>query len=49
MFIDIINKERRDKMYDIRLKTLLKLTELKNYTKTAQILNFTQPTVTQHI
>lgn len=36
-------------MYDIRLKTLLKLTELKNYTKTAQILNFTQPTVTQHI
>ncbi len=36
-------------MYDIRLLTLLKLVEIKNYTKTAKELNFTQPTVTQHI
>lgn len=36
-------------MYDIRLVTLLKLVVLKNYTKTAKELNFTQPTVTQHI
>lgn len=36
-------------MYDVRLLTLVKLVSIKNYTKTAKELNFTQPTVTQHI
>ena len=36
-------------MYDIRLVTLMKLVNIKNYTKTAKELNFTQPTVTQHV
>lgn len=36
-------------MLDIRIETFLNLCETKSYTKTAQILNITQPTVTQHI
>lgn len=36
-------------MLDFRLLTFLELCELKSYTKTAQSLNITQPTVTAHI
>lgn len=36
-------------MLDYRYNTFLVLVETKNYTKTAQILNFTQPAVTKHI
>lgn len=36
-------------MLDIRIETFLNLCESKSYTKTAQSLNITQPTVTQHI
>ena len=36
-------------MLDYRYDTFLVLVETKNYTKTAQILNFTQPAVTKHI
>lgn len=36
-------------MLDIRIETFLSLCETKSYTKTAQMLNITQPTVTQHI
>jgi DNA-binding transcriptional LysR family regulator len=36
-------------MLDIRIITFLNLCETKSYTKTAKILNITQPTVTQHI
>ena len=32
-----------------RLKTLITLNEEKNYTKTAKILNISQPAVSQHI
>lgn len=38
-----------DIMYDSRLKTLLTLVKVKNYTKTAQRLYITQPAVTNHI
>lgn len=36
-------------MIDNRIKTFLKLCDLMNYRKTAQVLNMTQPAVTQHI
>lgn len=36
-------------MLDIRIETFLKLCETKSYTKTAEEMNVTQPTVTQHI
>lgn len=36
-------------MLDFRIATFLKLCETKSYTKTAKILNITQPSVTQHI
>ena len=36
-------------MIDFRHKTFLALTEIKNYTKTAEYLHLTQPAVTQHI
>lgn len=36
-------------MLDFRLLTFMKLCELKSYTKTAEHLHMTQPTVTQHI
>ena len=36
-------------MLDFRLFTFMKLCELKSYTKTAECLHMTQPTVTQHI
>lgn len=36
-------------MLDYRYDTFLILVETKNYTKTAQLLNFTQPAVTKHI
>lgn len=34
-------------MLDFRLLTFMKLCELKSYTKTAECLHMTQPTVTQ--
>ncbi|MDE7094001.1 MAG: LysR family transcriptional regulator [Oscillospiraceae bacterium] len=36
-------------MLDFRIATFLKLCETKSYTKTAKMLNITQPSVTQHI
>lgn len=36
-------------MIDYRVKTFLKLCEVMNYRKTAELLNMTQPAVTQHI
>ena len=36
-------------MLDFRYETFLTLCEIKNYTKTAEILHITQPAVTQHI
>ena len=36
-------------MLDFRLLTFMKLCELKSYTKTAEYLHMTQPTVTQHV
>ena len=36
-------------MLDNRIHTFLKLCELMNYRKTAEVLNMTQPAVTQHI
>ncbi|MEG0020290.1 MAG: LysR family transcriptional regulator, partial [Oscillospiraceae bacterium] len=36
-------------MIDVRIQTFLALCEDKSYTKTAQRLFITQPTVTQHI
>lgn len=36
-------------MIDYRVKTFLALCDFMNYRKTAQILNMTQPAVTQHI
>ncbi len=36
-------------MLDFRIETFLTLCRVMNYTRTAQILNVTQPTVTQHI
>ncbi len=36
-------------MLDHRLKTFLTLCDTKNYTKTAEVLNMTQPAVSQHI
>ena len=36
-------------MMDEKLKTLVTLAKIKNYTKTAKILSITQPAVTQHI
>ena len=36
-------------MMDEKLKTLVTLSQIKNYTKTAKILSITQPAVTQHI
>lgn len=36
-------------MLDYRLYTFIQLCETKNYTKTAEILNITQPAVSQHI
>lgn len=36
-------------MLDHRIDTFLKLCEIRNYTKTAEILRVTQPAVTQHI
>ena len=36
-------------MLDHRLQTFLTLCETGNYTKTAEILNMTQPAVSQHI
>ena len=36
-------------MLDFRLLTFMKLCELKSYTKTAENLHMTQPTVTQHV
>ncbi|MFO7819448.1 MAG: LysR family transcriptional regulator [Halanaerobacter sp.] len=36
-------------MIDYRLVSFISLAKLKNYTKTAEYLNLTQPTITQHI
>ena len=36
-------------MLDLRIDTFLNLCETRSYTKTASLLNITQPTVTQHI
>lgn len=36
-------------MLDYRMETFLKLCEIKNYTRTAELLNITQPAVSQHI
>lgn len=36
-------------MLDFRIETFLTLCRVMNYTRTAQILNVTQPTITQHI
>ena len=36
-------------MLDLRLDTFLSLCETRNYTKTANLINITQPAVTQHI
>lgn len=36
-------------MIDYRIKTFLVLCDTMNYRKTAEILNMTQPAVTQHI
>lgn len=36
-------------MIDYRYKTFMNLVETKNYTKTAENLNFTQPAITKHI
>ena len=36
-------------MLDLKLDTFLTLCETRNYTKTANNLNITQPAVTQHI
>lgn len=36
-------------MLDYRLQTFLTLCETGNYTRTAEILNLTQPAVSQHI
>ena len=36
-------------MIDYRVKTFLALCDFMNYRKTAQVLNMTQPAVTQHI
>ena len=36
-------------MIDYRVKTFLTLCNFMNYRKTAQVLNMTQPAVTQHI
>lgn len=36
-------------MIDIRLNTFINLARIKNYTKAAEILNITQPAVSQHI
>jgi DNA-binding transcriptional LysR family regulator len=36
-------------MLDFRIATFLRLCETKSYTKTAKLLNITQPSVTQHI
>ena len=40
---------KEDIMLDFRLLTFMKLCELKSYTKTAEYLHMTQPTVTQHV
>lgn len=37
---------KEDIMLDFRLLTFMKLCELKSYTKTAEYLHMTQPTVT---
>lgn len=37
------------KLIDLRLNTFITLAKIKNYTKTAEILNITQPAVSQHI
>ena len=36
-------------MLDFRIATFLQLCETKSYTKTARLLDITQPSVTQHI
>ena len=36
-------------MIDYRIKTFLVLCDTMNYRKTAELLNMTQPAVTQHI
>lgn len=38
-----------DEMLDIRLTTFLAVARIKNYTKAGEILNLTQPAVSQHI
>ena len=40
---------KEDIMLDFRLLTFMKLCELKSYTKTAENLHMTQPTVTHHV
>lgn len=41
--------EGRNTMLDFRITTFLKLCETRSYTKTAKLLDITQPSVTQHI
>ena len=41
--------ERRERMVDVKLLTLLKVYELGNYTRAAEKLSLTQPAVSQHI
>lgn len=36
-------------MLDVRLKTFITLVQLKSFTRTAEVLNLTQPAVSQHI
>ncbi|WP_058484915.1 LysR family transcriptional regulator [Defluviitalea phaphyphila] len=36
-------------MIDVKLNTFITLSQVKNYTRTAEILNLTQPAVSQHI
>jgi DNA-binding transcriptional LysR family regulator len=40
---------RLGRMLDAKLNTFIKVSNIKNYTRAAEILNLTQPAVTQHI
>lgn len=45
----IMNMEWSDILIDIRLLTFITVSRIKSYTKAAEILNLTQPAVSQHI
>ena len=44
-----MNTEWGDILIDIRLLTFITVSKIKSYTKAAEILNLTQPAVSQHI